>query len=74
MRSTIGTESFPIVLKVKVQAVPLKKWKGHLVLRIMLNIFSPKNMLKNYTKVEGEHKPSLGEQRISKGIEEEKNF
>ncbi len=29
-------------------------------------------MLKNSTKGEGEHKPSLGEQRISKGIEEEK--
>jgi hypothetical protein len=36
-------------------------------------MFSPKDMLKNSTKGEGEHKPSLGEQRISEGIEEEKN-
>jgi hypothetical protein len=40
----------------------------------MVNMFSPINMLKNYIKGEGEHKPSLGEERISKGIKEEKNF
>jgi hypothetical protein len=32
------------------------------------------DMLKNSTKGEGKHKPSLGEQRISERIKEEKNF
>jgi hypothetical protein len=37
-------------------------------------MFSPKDMLKNSIKGEGKHKPSLGEQRIFEGIEEEKTF
>jgi hypothetical protein len=61
MRSTIGTKSFPIVLKVIAQAVPSEKWKGCLPLHTLLNMFSPKDMLKISTKGEGKHKPSLGE-------------
>ncbi len=72
MRSTIGTKSFPIVLKVKAQAVPSEKWS--LPLHTMLKMFSRKDMLKNSTKGEGKHKPSLGEQSISKGIEGKKKI
>jgi hypothetical protein len=37
-------------------------------------MFSLKDMLQISTKGEGKHKPSLGEQRISEGIEEKKTY
>jgi hypothetical protein len=55
VRSTIGKLSSPIVL-----VVPSKKWKGHLPLCMMSDMFSPDDMLNLFG--EGER------------VEEEKNF
>jgi hypothetical protein len=68
MRSTIGTDSSPIVI-----TIHSKKWKRHLHLHTMLNMFSPNDMLKFFVEGESEDEPSLGEQKFSKGVEEEKN-
>jgi hypothetical protein len=67
VRSTIGIESFQIII-----VVPSKKWKGRLLLRMMLNMFSLDVMLIFF--VEGEYEPSLGKKQISTRVEEEKNF
>jgi len=57
MRSTIRIDSSLIVLEVKVLAIPFKKWKVHLPLRMMLDMFSLKDMLKNSTNSEREDEP-----------------
>jgi hypothetical protein len=67
VRSTIIIDSSPIVLKVEALAIPFKKWKVHLLLHMMSDMFSPQDMLKFFVESECEDEPcQLGNKEFSK--------